>query len=180
MALDRVTRWADSYGIKFSPTKTVALLFSRSRSEFRDPDLYLYGRRLPVIESTRFLGLILDRRLIWLPLLRDLKTVCQRRMSQLRFLSHVSWGVDRTILLRLYHSFLLSKLDYGSQVLASATSTRLRTLDSVHHGGIRLATEGFRSCPIPSLLVDAGVLPLRVLPSNSDGMFVVQMPKSLW
>ena len=28
LALGRVTRWADSHGFKFSPTKTVALLFS--------------------------------------------------------------------------------------------------------------------------------------------------------
>ena len=33
----------------------VAMLFSRSRDEFRDPDLYLYGRRLPVAETTCFL-----------------------------------------------------------------------------------------------------------------------------
>lgn len=136
------------------------MLFSRGRSEFEDPDLYLYGRRLPVVETTRFLGLVLDRRLTWLPHLQDLKAVCQRRMSLLRFLSHVSWGADRTILLRLYHSFILSKLDYGSQIYASTTSPRLCTLDPVHHGGIRLATGAFRSRPIPSLLVDAGVLPL--------------------
>ena len=49
---------ADSYGFKYSPTKTVAMLFSQSRSEFRDPDLCLYSRRLPVVETTRFLGLI--------------------------------------------------------------------------------------------------------------------------
>ena len=160
LALGRVTHWADSHGFKFSPTKTVAMLFSRSRGEFKDPDLFLYDRKLLVVEMTRFLGLILDKRLTWLPHLQDLKAVCQRRMSLLRFLSHVSWGADRTILFCLYHSFILSKLDYGSQVYASATSPRLRTLDSVHHGGIRLATGAFRSCPIPSLLVDAGVLPL--------------------
>ncbi len=80
-------------------------------------------------------------------------------MSLLRFLSHVSWGADRTILLRLYCSFILSKLDYGSEVYTSATSPRLRTLDSVHHGEIR-------PCPIPSLLVDAGMLPLDLHRQN--------------
>lgn len=61
LALGRVTRWADSHGFKFSPTKTVTMLFSRDKSEFRDLDLYLYGRRLPVVETTRFLGLVFDR-----------------------------------------------------------------------------------------------------------------------
>ena len=116
LAFGWVTHWADSHGLKFFHTNTVAMLFSRSRGEFRDPDLYLYDRRLPVVETTLVLGLMLDGRLTWLPIMRDLKTICQRRMSLLRFLSHVSWGADRTILLRLYHSFILSKLDYGSQV----------------------------------------------------------------
>ena len=76
LVLGQVTRWADSHGFKFSSTKTVAMLFSRSRGEFSDPDLYLYGRRLPVVETTRFLGLILDRCLTWLPHRQDLNAIC--------------------------------------------------------------------------------------------------------
>lgn len=64
MALGWVTRRADSNGFKFSPTKTVVMLFSRGRSEFKDPNLYIYGRRLPDVETTRFLGLVLDTRLV--------------------------------------------------------------------------------------------------------------------
>ena len=33
-------------------------------------------------------------------------------------------------------------------------------MKSVHHGVIRIATGAFKSSPIPSLLVDAGELPL--------------------
>ncbi len=62
LALGHVTRWANRHGFNLSPTKTVTMLFSRAISEFRDPDLYLYGRRVPVVETTRFLGLILDKR----------------------------------------------------------------------------------------------------------------------
>ena len=40
-------------------------------------------------------------------------------------------------------------------------------LDSVHHAGIRLVTGAFRSSPIPSLLVDAGVLPLDLCRQSS-------------
>ena len=116
LALGRVTCWADSHGFKFSPTKTVVMLFSWSRGEFRVPGLFLYSRRLPVVETTRFLDLIFDRRLTWLPHHRDLKAVCQRRMSLLRLPSHVFLVADRTILLRLFHSFIVSKLDYGSQI----------------------------------------------------------------
>ena len=49
---------------------------------------------------------------------------------------------------------------YGCEVYSSATPSRLRMLDSVHHAGIRLATGAFKTSPVPSLLIDAGEMPL--------------------
>ena len=116
LPLAQVTRWTDSHRFRFSPTKTVTVHFSWVRGSFRDPDLYLYYRRLPVVELTRFLDMILDRRLTWLPHLRDLKVVCTKGLSLLRVLSHLSWGADRTVLLRLYPFLIMTKLDYGCQL----------------------------------------------------------------
>ncbi|MPC84245.1 hypothetical protein E2C01_078975 [Portunus trituberculatus] len=44
---------------------------------------------------------------------------------------------------------------------------RLRTLDPVHHAGVRFATGAFRLSPIPSLLVDAGFWPLDLRRQSS-------------
>lgn len=160
LAIDKVCEWTTNRGFRFSPTKTVAVHFCRTRGIHPDPDLHLYGKRIPCREETRFLGLIFDNRLTWVPHLRALKTDCLRTMDLLKVLSHTSWGADRATLLYLHRSLILSKLEYGCEVYSSATPTRLRMLDSVHHAGVRLATGAFRSSPIPSLLVDAGVLPL--------------------
>ena len=69
-------------------------------------------------------------------------------------------GADRTQMLKLYRSLILSKLSYGCEIFTSASSSRLKILDSVHHSGIRIATGAFKSSPIPSLLVDACEMPL--------------------
>ena len=114
------------------------------------------------MEETRFLGLIFDKRLTWVPHLRYIKAACIRAMRLLRVLSHTSWGADRKTLLMLYKSLILSKLDYGCEVYSSATDARLRVINAVHHAGIRLATGAFRTSPIPSLLVDADVPPLHM------------------
>ena len=58
-------------------------------------------------------------------------------------LSGTSWGADRVTLLRLHHALVRSVLDYGSIVYGCASATNLRTLDMVHHVGIRLATGAF-------------------------------------
>lgn len=41
--------------------------FSRVRGAFLDPDFYLFGRRLPLVEQTRFLSIISDGRPTWVP-----------------------------------------------------------------------------------------------------------------
>ncbi|WP_435336452.1 hypothetical protein, partial [Klebsiella pneumoniae] len=78
------------------------------------------------MEQTRFLGLIFDSRLTWVPHLRYIKVACIKAMRLLRVLSHTSWGADRKTLLFLYKSLILSKLDYGSEIYSSATDARLR------------------------------------------------------
>ena len=160
LAINNVLQWADTRGFRFSAQKTVAVHFCRLRGVHPDPYLLLYGRRVSCVENTRFLGLIFDHRLTWVPHLRSLKATCMKAMSILRVLAHTSWGADRQSLLLLYRTLVLSKLDYGCEVYSSATEARLRILDPVHHAGVRLATGAFRSSPIPSLLVDAGVPPL--------------------
>ena len=134
--------------------------FSRVRGAFHEPDLYLYGSKLPAAEQTCFLGVIFDSCLTWVSHLNDLKAACSKHLSLLRVLSSLSLDADHTILLRLYQSLVQSKLDYGCEMYSSATLARLKMLDSIHHTGVRLATGAFRTCPIPSLLVGANILPL--------------------
>ena len=167
LTINKVVEWAERNGFKFSATKTTVMHFCRIRGLHPDPDLFLKGNRIPCVEETRFLGMIFDKRLTWVPHLKALKTKCLKTLQILRVLSHTSWGADRTTMLRLHHSLVLSKLFYGCEVYSSATTARLRILDSIHHSGVRLATGAFRSSPISSLLVDAGELPLDLYRQQS-------------
>lgn len=167
LAINRVSTWADRRGFRFSASKTVAMHFCRKRGVHPDPDLYLGNRRISCVETTRYLGLVFDSRLTWVPHFRYIKASCQKALSLLRVLSHTSWGADRDTLLLLHRTLILPKLEYGCEIYSSATEARLRVLDSVHHAGVRLATGAFRTSPIPSLLVDAGFWPLDLRRQSS-------------
>ena len=147
---------------KFSIAKTVVMHFCRIRRMHPDPDIFLNGQRISCVDETRFLGLIFGRRLSWMPHLKDLKNRCIKALEVFKVLSHTTWGADRKHLLQLYKALVLPKLNYGCEVYSSAAKAKLEILNSVHHAGIRYATGAFKSSPIglPSLLVDAGELPL--------------------
>ena len=160
LTLNAIIKWADMNGFKFSTSKTVVVHFCRIQGLHPDPDLYIKNQRIPCVEETKFLGLIFDRRLAWTSHLKALKIKCLKVLNIFKVLAHTSWGADRQTLLQLHKALILSKLLYGCEVYSSATPCRLRILDSIHHAGVRLATGAFKTSPIPSLLVDAGELPL--------------------
>lgn len=56
---------------------------------------------------------------------------------------------------------ILPVIDYGSFLYQSANDKILKTLDVVHHSGIRYCTGAFRSSPVLSLYVDSNTLPLN-------------------
>ena len=159
--IGRITEWAERRGFRSSASKTVVVHFCKIRGVHPDPDFYVYGQLITCKDEARFLGLIFDSKLSWVPHLKDLKVRCSQALNIFSVLSHTSWGAGRGYLTTLYKALISSKLAYGCEVYSSATRARLSLFDPIHNAGIRLAAGAFKkSSPIPSLLVDAGELPL--------------------
>ena len=148
--INRIEDWALHNGFKFPKSKTQCVHFCQLRKVHDDPELYLYGSLIPVVEDFEFLGIMFDRKLSFIPHIKYLKAKCLISLSLLKVLSHTNWGADRTVLLQLYRSLIRSKLDYGS-----TRKSYLRMLDTVHHQGVRLALGAFRTSPVESLYVEA-------------------------
>ena len=153
--LNNIQEWATRNGFKFSKSKTVCMHFCQLRKAHDDPVLTLDGQPIPVVEETKFLGVIFDKKLTFIPHIKKLKAKCQKALNLLRVVAHTYWGADRKILLNLYRTIVRSKLDYGCIVYGSARPSYLKTLDTIHHQGIRLALGAFRTSPAESLLVEA-------------------------
>ena len=153
--INRIENWASHNGFKFSKSKTQCVHFCQLRKVHNDPELYLYGSLIPVVEDFKFLGVLFDRKLSFIPHIKYLKAKCLKALNLLKVLSHTDWGADRTILLQLYRSLIRSKLDYGSIVYGSARPSYISSLDTVHHQGLRLALGAFRTSPVQSLYVEA-------------------------
>lgn len=154
LTVNRMSKWADENGFTFSPEKTVCVPFSLRRGLSLDPSLHLNHINIPVHQEHKFLGIILDKKLTFVPHLKELKRKCLKSSNILKVLSHNSWGSDRRCLLRLYNSLVRSRLDYGAIVYGSARPSTLKMLDPVHHLGLRLATGAFRTSPVLSLYAD--------------------------
>ncbi|GFT53714.1 putative RNA-directed DNA polymerase from transposon X-element [Trichonephila clavipes] len=115
-----------------------------------DPEILIRDIQIPVVPDVRFLGVIFDRRLTFLPHILHLRKRCEKSLNLLKVLSNTSWGADRTSLLRVYAAIVLSRIDYGCVAYGSACNSTLQKLNPVHHMALRIcsAKEPF---PIPTL-----------------------------
>ena len=160
--LDKIQTWPDENGFQFSKSKTVCMHFCHVHTAHPEPELKLNGTPIPVVEETKFLGLIFDRKLNFVSHIKYLKDKCLKAMNLLRVVSHTDWGADTETLLRLYRSHVRSKLDYGCVVYGSARASYLESLDRVQNQALRICLGAFRTSPISSLHVEANEMPLSL------------------
>ncbi|WP_179116290.1 ribonuclease H family protein, partial [Solemya velum gill symbiont] len=153
--LHRLESWSNHNGFKFSSSKTVCMHFCKLRRFHPNPTLYLSSIEIPVVKEFKFLGLVFDPQLSYLPHIKYLVTKCKRSLDILRVLASTQWGCDRDTLLTIYRLLIRSKLDYGSIIYGATRHSYLRYLNSIHHSGLRLSLGAFRTTPIDSLYAAA-------------------------
>lgn len=160
--INNIITWSDTNGYIFSASKTCCMHFCRLRNLHPDPDIYWQFTRINVVAETKFLGVILDRKLTFIPHVNNLRKKCNKTLNCLKILANTSWGADRDTLLHIYHSVIRSKLDYGSCVYGSARHSVLEKLDPVQHSALRISSGAFRTSPTESLHVICGEYPLYI------------------
>ena len=128
---------------------------SANQGNYTDPELALDGVEIEVVPEFKFLGLLFDSKLSFIPHISYLSNKRHKALNLLRVVSSMDWGVDRKVLLRLYRTLVRSKLDNGCIVYGSARQSYLRKLGSIHNQGLRLALGAFRTSPVNSLYAEA-------------------------
>lgn len=160
LGANKLAGWADTNGFKLNAVNGTCVVFTRVRGVYVDPLIALNGLWIPVKKEHKFLGLIFDNKLKFLPHLQMLKQKCLKYMNILTVVSHQPYGADKQLLLRLYTALVGSHLDYGSVMYGSATKMALKMLDPNLHLGLRLACGTFRPSPVESVYAECHKLSL--------------------
>jgi len=73
LCLNKIEKWAMENGFKFSSSKTLGMHFCNKRGLHPDPELKLYNSPIKIVSETKFLGLLFDSKLTFLPHIKMLK-----------------------------------------------------------------------------------------------------------
>ena len=161
LALNTLSSWSNQTGFQFSPTKTVCMhICRRQNCPKLNCQLTFRDRPLRCVDTYKYLGLVIDNSYTWRQHIQQLRNSCTKTLNLLKVISHKQWGGDRASLLRLYIMLIKPKIDYGSEVYSSASTSLLNTLPPIQNAALRLATGAFRSSPILSIHAECGIKPL--------------------
>ena len=160
--LDRVHKWANTWGFKLSQSKTVAMIFSKFNKPTESVKLTMNGKQLEFVKLYKFLGLLFDRKLSWTNHIDKLVSDCQAIINLMRCTKGNKIGSDKKTLNLFYTSYMQSKLDYGCQAYNSASEAQKAKLDIIHRKALRVILSALKCTPINNLYVEAGQKPLQI------------------
>jgi len=145
-ALETLSEWSNKWGLNISPHKTKSMVFKRG-GHMNYPPLTLNGANVEYVTAHKFLGVTLDCRLTWGKHITHLKDSCQSKLRLLRIISSCGWGADLTTLRKIYQALILSKIDYASFLLETASPSQLLTLDRIQYAAARIISGALKCTP---------------------------------
>jgi ribonuclease HI len=173
--LNKLEKWADENGFKFSQSKTVCMHFCHKRKLHPDPLITLNNINIPIVTETKFLGVFFDNKLSYIPHLKYLRAKCLKAMNLLRIVAHQDWGGDTQTLLKLYRCLIRSKLDYGSIVYGAARKSYISMLDPVQNQALRICLGAFRTSPVESLQIEANEPSLALRRTRLSALYILRL-----
>ena len=123
-ALQVIESWARSWLVKVNEKKTTFTIFSLSNQK-HSVHLKLNGQILHQEDTPTYLGVTLDRTLIWKNQLQKNQARAKIRLALMKKLSCTEWGADQNVLKKLYVGRIRPVLEYGMAASSTAANQTL-------------------------------------------------------
>ncbi|VDI82655.1 Hypothetical predicted protein [Mytilus galloprovincialis] len=153
--LHNIKSWCDKWGFLISPSKTVAIVFSRKKKTEKLV-LTLGNSLLQVVNEVKFLGIIIDSKLTWLKHIQYIEAKCSKVLNCMKLLTGTKWGANSHSLRNIYIALIRSKIDYGCEVYNSASHSVKKILDRVQRQALRICTGAYKNVATSGLQVEMG------------------------
>jgi ribonuclease HI len=161
-SLDNISKWANMWGMRISTSKSSCVIFTNKTKLQRTKPLILNGQNMKVDDKVKFLGIILDKRLTWKYHFEYIENKCKKRLNLIRKLTGTQWGASKESLLTIYRALIRSLLDYGAEVLDSASQNMKAKFDVIQSKCLRLCCGAMIGTTLTSLQNECGELPLEL------------------
>lgn len=164
--LNKVSKWCSDNELEINPAKTKMILFRKNRKK-------LEGIRIPTIngipillvDEVKYLGIILDYSLSWIPNIDNRIHKATIALWQCRKAYGKSWGLSPKVLYWIYTSVVRPILLYGSFLWnhKCCLKTVMDKLNKFQRLACKAITGAWHSAPTAALEAILNLTPLHIL-----------------
>lgn len=156
-SLDLSLRWGREHGVTFETSKTELQYFHRKRT-YAEPNLSMEQHDVTANDSTRWLGMVFDRKLQFKDHLKMARTRARQVTDHLARLCGTSYGASPALLRLAVQSCAFSTLLYAAETWYSRSTTQqaIGQLQVVMNRGARAVLPVYRTTPAAVLMRETG------------------------
>ena len=175
-----VEEWCSESGLSVNPDKTGLILFTRKRKLLALSMPILFGTRLKLKDSVKYLGVILDSRLEWKEHIEERVKKALRIFWKCRTTFGKKWGLKPAVLYWMYRAIVRPILIYGCMVWAPQVELGVvqKRIDRVQRLACLSITGAITSTPTAALEVLLSLPPLDLFVKQEAELIVYRMYKS--
>ncbi|GFV57503.1 RNA-directed DNA polymerase from mobile element jockey [Trichonephila clavipes] len=148
LALVTLANWSleNERDFKVNPDKTNFELFTLSTKK-HNINLVYNNNAIRRTDCATYLGISLDSRLTWTKHIAKVVENATSRLSLLKRIDGVKWGLHQSVLTSTFTSYIRPVIDYGSELLVTASDSALSKLDIVQNKALRFISGEATSTP---------------------------------
>ncbi|CAF1527231.1 unnamed protein product [Adineta ricciae] len=140
-SINEFESWCKSWKLKLQPTKTELIHFSlHPRKKYKNPVIVkVENTTIKPLDSTRYLGVIIDKRLKWRTHLDHIEAKIAPRIGLLRYLSIAAQEPNNKTMINIYKSIVRTVIIYGYPILLTADQKIWDRLQIMQNKALRAA-----------------------------------------
>ena len=120
-AVESLTPWLGGLGLSISLPKSQLCVFSRARRGLGDVSIRIGDLTISCQPSLKYLGVVMDARLTWVPHIKYIANKATRATNVLRVIARVSLGANTALLLTVYRNLVRAYLEWGAPLFRCAS-----------------------------------------------------------
>ena len=171
LALDLTWDWCRNEGLRANPSKTTIIPFTK-RLRLDLKTLTMNGTVLELSESTKYLGVTLDKRLTWKPHITKTKDKAIKNMMACKSILGRRWGLKPRLTNWLYTSVIRPMMTYASFVWWPKTKQKSACIEltKVQRLACLATTGAMRTTPTIALEALLNLPPIHIYVQKEAAM----------
>ena len=167
--MDKAATWGEKFGLSFSSEKTVCMVFKGmeypSKGNCGNPRLTIANGQIRQVNETKYLGVILDEKLSFIPHIKSKVKNCRTMLARYNGMIAAHFGPQPRLTRQLYLGAIVPTLTYGCHVWGHKLKGDIKRMIAAlnHKAGLAIAG-GFINSPREGLeaLLDLPPLDLQI------------------